>query len=267
MNPSDIFLIIFQIAAQMNKGDLSSITCIAFDFCETLAELNPNNEKILGEWLFNNYQKNYSDDVIATALKITSIEMPYSSLTIKSELNRLDYFIRFNSRVLELLGCEKIHAEHLYDHFCSYERHWILRPTAKIVLRKLIQRGYILVLASNFDIDLSENLIKSDINRFFNKLFISAEVGVEKPDLNFYYNIFDSMRLRANEIAMVGDDLNLDILPALKVGMKAIQLCDATHPATEKPITKVNDYFKITSLENLLLAFPNTKNRTHSIAK
>ena len=52
----------------------------------------------------------------------------------------------------------------------------------------------------------------------------SAAWGLQKPDHAFFTRIADELQLRPNEIAYVGDRVDLDIVPAAAVGMFTVHL-------------------------------------------
>jgi HAD superfamily hydrolase (TIGR01549 family) len=181
--------------------------------------------------------------------------MAYSSLMIGSEQQRRDFYVRFNSRVLAHLAFDESEGEFLYDHFCRYRRHWRLRPGIDYLLKTLRKRGFRLVLASNFDVLLGKTLIMNGDADKFDALFVSGNLGVEKPELAFYRYICDSLSLPAKKIVMVGDDLGLDVIPALEIGMKAIHLRQNNYIPRNESNQAAAEYIEITTLVNLLELF------------
>lgn len=231
---------------------LAGVDCIAFDFCGTLAELRPTSEELLGGWLENVDAGHFAPATLTEAIMRTSAEMPYSSLKVRDAHERRTYYVRFNAHVLALLGCDDADGEALYEHFTRHERHWTLRPGATALLRELAKRGYQVVLASNFDPTLERLLARDSTASLFDALFVSASLGLEKPDPAFYHHVRDTLGLEASAIAMVGDDLNLDVRPALATGMKAVHLRpDAVGLAGSRWL-QVNGYLEVTTLDDLL---------------
>ena len=92
-------------------------------------------------------------------------------------------------------------------------------------IRKLIQSlavKYKLGLAGNQPSAVKNLLEKYDILRFFTTTEVSEDLGISKPDLKFFKNILNRLDVRAEEAVMIGDRLDNDIIPAKKLGMKAI---------------------------------------------
>lgn len=235
---------------------LDGVSCIAFDYCGTLAELRPTSEEILADWLRGSGAGDVAAATISSALKRASAEMPYSSLVVRDEQKRRSYFARFNARVLALLGYAEGDCEALFGHFRGHERHWTLRPGAEALLRELARRGYRVILVSNFDSTLEQLLSRDGTAGLFDALFVSAVLGIEKPDLAFYRHVCDTLGLAAGEIAMVGDDLRLDVQPALSIGMKAVLLRPDAGDLMGTRLPPADGYLEIPALDDLLRACP-----------
>ena len=58
-----------------------------------------------------------------------------------------------------------------------------------------------------------------DMQKYFDKLFISEELGVIKPTKAFFEKVLKEWGINANECLMVGDSLHSDILGAKNAGM------------------------------------------------
>ncbi|WAT25511.1 HAD-IA family hydrolase [Aerococcus urinaeequi] len=75
-------------------------------------------------------------------------------------------------------------------------------------------------------------------NQYFDALFISEELGYEKPDKKFFQTIFDTMNITNRESClMIGDSISSDILGANNAQIdsvlysinKDIENCPATY--------------------------------------
>ncbi|MEV0086268.1 HAD family hydrolase [Saccharopolyspora sp. NPDC050642] len=58
----------------------------------------------------------------------------------------------------------------------------------------------------------------------FDELIISAEIGVAKPDPRIFHTACDALGLRPEEVAHVGDKLDIDALGAARAGLHGIWL-------------------------------------------
>ena len=58
------------------------------------------------------------------------------------------------------------------------------------------------------------------MNKYFEKIFISEEVGSKKPDREFFEKIFVEVGVEnKGEVLMIGDTLTSDILGANNIGI------------------------------------------------
>ncbi len=78
-----------------------------------------------------------------------------------------------------------------------------------------------LYIASNgIAITQHTRLKNNNLNKYFEKIFISEEIGSKKPDIEFFEKIFDEIGIKnKDEILMIGDTLTSDILGANNVGI------------------------------------------------
>lgn len=98
-----------------------------------------------------------------------------------------------------------------------------LRSCAKNMLKKL-SRNYKLGLVSNFTYVpvIYAGLRKLDINKFFNAILVSHEVGWRKPHPKIFNEALKRLRVSAHETVYVGDSPLEDIKGAKATGMKTI---------------------------------------------
>ena len=121
-------------------------------------------------------------------------------------------------------------ASHLYDNF-----EWDLYPDADLVLRHLKEtKGLKLCVISNSDERLSKFLRDKNVERYFDFILTSREVGVEKPDPEIFHRVLrhfgdenveapstSPSSLRPEAALHVGDDVICDFEAAKRVGMRA----------------------------------------------
>ncbi len=226
---------------------------IAFDFCGTIAELTPNTATLLCEFIHNRYQIEIDEDLADVVVDRVLKSMPYySSVKIKNEEQRRNYYLEFNSLILEQLGFQSTKSCDLYDFFRDNKRHWEIKSSVKSLLDTLRKRGYKLIVVSNFDGNLEQLLIENEIRDFFSDLFVSAIIGLEKPSKSFYDYVITSLGCESQEILMVGDDLVLDVYPAISVGITAIHLKESASFDTVSFDSQAHKYVTISDLSDLL---------------
>jgi putative hydrolase of the HAD superfamily len=109
-----------------------------------------------------------------------------------------------------------------YEHFAEAGA-WELYPEVPDVLQELAPRFQLAVI-SNFDGRLRFILQHLAISKFFTHIFISSEIGADKPDPEIYRRAVKLMGLKPNEILHVGDDPQRDWEAASLAGLSVFQL-------------------------------------------
>src|SRR5437870_10773467 len=109
-----------------------------------------------------------------------------------------------------------------YEHFAEAGV-WELYPEVPEVLEKLRPRFQLAVI-SNFDGRLRFILQHLGISRFFSQVFISSELGADKPDPEIFRRALKIMHLNANEVLHVGDDSERDWKAASEAGLSIFRL-------------------------------------------
>lgn len=112
--------------------------------------------------------------------------------------------------------------ESLWDHFARPEN-WRLFDDVLPTLNLLVERGFRLGLASNFDQRLRciAELYFSDYPL---ELFVSSEVGWVKPAEQFYAEVTRRLGLSPNQILLIGDDWENDVKAPQKFGWQTVYL-------------------------------------------
>jgi putative hydrolase of the HAD superfamily len=109
-----------------------------------------------------------------------------------------------------------------YEHFAEAGV-WQLYPDVPGVLEKLAPR-FRLAVISNFDGRLRLILQHLGISKFFSQVFISSELGADKPDPEIFRRALNMMHLNADEVLHVGDDPERDWKVAKEAGLSVFQL-------------------------------------------
>lgn len=109
-----------------------------------------------------------------------------------------------------------------YEHFAEAGV-WEAYPEVFGVLEKL-QPRFQLVVISNFDGRLRLILEHLGISKFFGHLFVSSEIGADKPDPEIYRRALKFVNLTADQVLYVGDDPDRDWKAATAAGLSVFEL-------------------------------------------
>jgi putative hydrolase of the HAD superfamily len=134
----------------------------------------------------------------------------------------------------------------LYEHFARPQA-WRVEAGAARVVSTLLQSGYVVGMASNFDHRLRDVIAGLPELAGVQPLVISSEIGWKKPAVGFFEALVQQMRLPAEQILIIGDDADNDLAGARAAGMPALLFDPAGLYADRVPD-------RLTSLEELLVA-------------
>lgn len=109
-----------------------------------------------------------------------------------------------------------------YEHFAEAGV-WELYPEVVDVLEKLRPR-FQLAVVSNFDGRLRMILEHLGVSKFFSHIFVSSELGADKPEPEIFRRAAKFMNLETNEILHVGDDPRRDWKAATAAGLSIFKL-------------------------------------------
>jgi putative hydrolase of the HAD superfamily len=109
-----------------------------------------------------------------------------------------------------------------YEHFAEAGV-WQLFPETADVLQELATR-YKLAVISNFDGRLRMILEQLGVSKRFAQVFISSELGFDKPDPRIFARAVELSRYAPNEVLHVGDDPGRDWQAARAAGLHVYEL-------------------------------------------
>lgn len=152
----------------------------------------------------------------------------------RKELTREEVLVgRFATLFQEQNICvEPVAVARKYEDFLS-QGHYFL-PGAEEALKRLADK-YKLYLASNGTAKVQAGrLASSGISKYFQEIFISQEIGANKPDKVYFDRCAARIPGYAPEKAMmVGDSLTSDIQGGINAGMKTVWVNPHHRPRLE----------------------------------
>lgn len=168
--------------------------------------------------LYNNIQKTIVDFGHEVSLEDIKAKHKLLSEVIHfPDRTDEDFYKNFNSELLYLLGI--VPQETLVNSIfknCTYLP-WEAFDDTKILSELNLPLGVI----SNFNTTLKDKL-HSFFGPVFQDVFVSEELGVAKPNVDFYQKALDRIPFKANEVLYIGDSIKLDLEPAEKLGCNVL---------------------------------------------
>src|SRR5207253_3744703 len=112
--------------------------------------------------------------------------------------------------------------EVIYEHFAEAGV-WELYPEVVEVLEELRPR-FELAIVSNFDGRLRVILERLGISKYFRHVFVSSEIGADKPDPEIFRRALEFLEVQPRDTLHVGDDPERDWRCATDAGLSIFQL-------------------------------------------
>ena len=109
-----------------------------------------------------------------------------------------------------------------YEHFAE-PGVWELYPDVIDVLEQL-HRRFQLAIVSNFDGRLRGILERLGISKYFGHIFVSSEIGADKPDPEIFRRALKFLDLQPGDVLHVGDDPERDWHAAAAAGLSIFKL-------------------------------------------
>ena len=161
----------------------------------------------------------------------------------KEELNKRRY-----SHPLEAVG---IYDQELAYRFCREALSRIptknkLIPGAIELLEYLRPKYNLYILSNGFKELQSHKMRTAGIDKYFDALILSEDIGVNKPNRELYEYALEKTGSKLEESIMIGDMFDTDIVGAANIGMEQIYFNPkGKENATFAPTYMVNDLLKI----------------------
>ncbi len=202
----------------------------------------------MGNTLIDFHQGEYSDDEkdqIGIGLLSELLSDKYSAAITVEQLNELflkkwlgDFYKRdelkeldfqaYLNIALEALGVDPINLDSLEcmrTYYFQYMKDAVLNKNVKQVLKSLKKSGFTIHVLSNCI--LSEEIFIEvfktlEINEYIDKYTFSYNAGTRKPDISLFQRELEGLHHKKDKVYFVGDNLKVDILPAIEVGMTGI---------------------------------------------
>ncbi len=234
------------------KGELSltNIKAVTFDAGGTLIHPYPSAGAIYAEILAR-----HRITIQSPALEhLFSSALQKAQSTIRENLDETTEKNYWRKIVRDAIGrfCpqkEKFSEvfEDIFDAF-AYANRWKAADDAASTLAALYSRGYPLALLSNADKRFRQVFTEMDFDDFFECMFISSEIGYEKPDRRIFDHAQKYLQVPPESILHVGDSPSRDGKGASEAGWQYLIL--SPEPAA------VGGHPTITSLSRLLALLP-----------
>lgn len=136
-------------------------------------------------------------------------------------------------------------AEMMADEFVKrtpHKKH--LMQDTLLVLNKLSQKYKMSVITNGFAESQYTKLASTGLNKYFENVFISEEIGFNKPDPKIFLHALNHSNIKFDEALMVGDTYETDILGARSVGIDQVYFRE-DHPSEHVATFKISQLLEL----------------------
>ena len=186
-----------------------SYTTLLLDIDDTLLNFQ-TNEKQAMQRVFKAYHIDYNEENLAIYHKINrALWEKYE----QGEIERETIFQERYTQFFQVLGIDAdgVQADMIYRDYLN-DGHDLITG-AKELLTFLKENHYRIYAATNGVKETQYRRLRdANILDYFDRIYVSEDLGFQKPDGRFFDVIFQENQLKKEEALMVGDTLTSDIL-------------------------------------------------------
>ncbi len=93
-------------------------------------------------------------------------------------------------------------------------------------IQKLKDQGYVVALLSNYNSELRNRVAENGVGQLFGEnIFISTEIGAQKPDPKIFAHTFEKLGVAPEEVIFI-DDSSMSLSTAESIGYHPIRFID-----------------------------------------
>lgn len=184
-------------------------------------------------------------DVVA---RYSEVNAAHWQMLERGEITRRQVLIgRFRMLFQELgADCEPETAQEIYERLLSQGHYFI--PGAEALLETLFGH-YALYIVSNGNLSVQEGRLRSaNISRYFDDIFISEQIGADKPKKEFFDRCFSRIPdFDPDTAILIGDSPTSDILGGINAGVRTCLF----NPRRRPPHPTIRADYEIHALSQL----------------
>lgn len=144
-----------------------------------------------------------------------------SGLIDKATLNK----DRFNYPFKMVGMTDEVFVEHFMNtYFKLVPTKSKLMPGAIEALEYLYKKYPLYIVSNGFTEMQYQKMESGGITHYFKQVFLSDEIGVNKPDKRIFQFVLNAIQLNPSEVVMIGDNYDTDIVGAKNSGIDQIHL-------------------------------------------
>lgn len=196
---------------RIRKEEMSNYKYLLWDLDGTIFDFIAA-EKAAIQTLFQKYEFGTCSDEMIDAY--SKINKRYWEALERNEMTKQEILVRRFEDFFKIYELPvSLAADFNKDYQLALGDTIAYHDDAKTILEQLKQEGYILVAITNGTKQAQDKKLHlSGLDLLFDAIFISEEVGVEKPNIEYFEIVFSKLQLKnKKEVLVIGDSLTSDI--------------------------------------------------------
>jgi len=205
------------------------VKAVFFDLYQTLVCYEPPREELQAKAL-EELGIEVKPEVLRRPLVIADEfiyqELARASLRQRSKEEQMKLWAQYEEILLREAGvkADKQLILGLLGKMQQFKMKLVLFDDVMPALTNLKRRGLILGLISNIDRDMTDTFNELGLSSLLQVMVTSQEVGFNKPQPQIFQEALKRAGVRAPEAIYIGDQYQIDVVGANRVGMKGILL-------------------------------------------
>lgn len=215
-------------------------SAIGFDLDNTLysyEKCNKNGIMAVKKFLIDKFE--ISDETFHKNFNIARANHKERVGNVAVSHSRIFYFIEL-LRILKINNNFKLVKKLDHIFWKEYFKHMELNISALKLLKKIKEQKILTYILTDMTLEIQHRKISSlDIEKFFDLILTSEEVGRDKPYLGGFHMASSILGFSIEQSWYIGDSKSKDIIPASSLGIKSFQI----HENIENSFDELNKIF------------------------
>jgi putative hydrolase of the HAD superfamily len=203
------------------RGTPDDLPAVLFDAADTLIELVPTAPELLTRGWLGADGAPSAADVLAT-MTAMGAEGGWPDYEANPDARLAVWTEFFREALHRSGGTGSADAARRAARHALAPRNYRCYPDVRSCLARLRAAGHQTALVSNFDQWLHDILDAHGLSAFFDTVVVSAEVGVQKPDLEIFALSCARLNRRPGDCVFVGDSITVDVRGSAAAGMSPV---------------------------------------------
>jgi len=191
---------------------------IVFDCYQTLI-YKKNLEKIA---------QDFSADILKKRIPLSHIRRAYHAIydrhkfghpRFKNLKERESFYVRYNKELFNIMGISISSSQAVYLNNILKKTVWAIYPDVIPVLKYLKKKQIPIGLIANWTEGLDKILDDINLKSYFNFIHSSNDLNIKKPNPEIFTKSLKDIFKNFDTIYYVGNDYELDIVPAKKASL------------------------------------------------